>query len=118
MVLNYIWIAFFIISFVIALGKLIFMGDTTVFSEMMTGSTNSAKNAFELSLGLTGVLSLWMGIMKIGEKGCLVSALARLLNPILSKIFPDIPKGHPVMGTMFMNFSSNILGLDNADTPM
>ena len=118
MVLNYIWIAFFVISFVITLGKLIFMGDTTVFTEMMTASTTSAKNAFELSLGLTGVLSLWMGIMKIGEKGGLVAALARLLSPVLSKIFPDVPKGHPAMGTMFMNFAANMLGLDNAATPM
>ena len=118
MVLNYIWIAFFVISFIIALGKLIFMGDTAVFTEMMTASTTSAKNAFELSLGLTGVLSLWMGIMKIGEKGGLVAALARLLSPVLSKIFPDIPKGHPAMGTMFMNFAANMLGLDNAATPM
>ena len=118
MVLNYIWIAFFIISFIIALGKLIFMGDTAVFTEMMTASTTSAKNAFELSLGLTGVLSLWMGIMKIGEKGGLVAALARLLSPVLSKIFPDVPKGHPAMGTMFMNFAANMLGLDNAATPM
>lgn len=118
MVLNYIWIAFFVISFVIALGKLFFWGDTTVFTEMMSASTTSAKSAFELSLGLTGVLSLWMGIMKIGEKGGLVAALARLLSPVLSKIFPDIPKGHPAMGTMFMNFSANMLGLDNAATPM
>ena len=118
MVLNYIWIAFFIISFVIALGKLFFWGDTTVFTEMMSASTTSAKSAFELSLGLTGVLSLWMGIMKIGEKGGLVAALARLLSPVLSKIFPDVPKGHPAMGTMFMNFSANMLGLDNAATPM
>ncbi len=118
MVLNYIWIAFFIVSFIIALGKLIFMGDTAVFTEMMTASTTSAKNAFELSLGLTGVLSLWMGIMKIGEKGGLVAALARLLSPVLSKIFPDVPKGHPAMGTMFMNFAANMLGLDNAATPM
>ena len=94
------------------------MGDTTVFTEMMTASTTSAKNAFELSLGLTGVLSLWMGIMKIGEKGGLVAALARLLSPVLSKIFPDVPKGHPAMGTMFMNFAANMLGLDNAATPM
>ncbi|MBO7192820.1 MAG: spore maturation protein [Bacteroidaceae bacterium] len=118
MVLNYIWIAFFVISFVIALGKLFFWGDTTVFTEMMSASTTSAKSAFELSLGLTGVLSLWMGIMKIGEKGGLVAALARLLSPVLSKIFPDVPKGHPAMGTMFMNFSANMLGLDNAATPM
>ena len=118
MVLNYIWIAFFVISFVIALGKLCFWGDTTVFTEMMSASTTSAKSAFELSLGLTGVLSLWMGIMKIGEKGGLVTGLARVLSPVLCKIFPDIPKGHPAMGTMFMNFSANMLGLDNAATPM
>lgn len=118
MVLNYIWIAFFLISFVIALGRLIFMGDSSVFTEMMTASTTSAKNAFELSLGLTGVLSLWMGIMKIGEKGGLVAALARVLSPVLCKIFPDVPKGHPAMGTMFMNFAANMLGLDNAATPM
>ena len=118
MVLNYIWIAFFVISFVIALGKLIFMGDTAVFTDMMTASTTSAKNAFELSLGLTGVLSLWMGIMKIGEKGGLVATLARVLSPVLCKIFPDVPKGHPAMGTMFMNFSANMLGLDNAATPL
>ena len=118
MVLNYIWIAFFVLSFVIALGKLIFLGDTTVFTDMMTASTTTAKSAFELSLGLTGVLSLWMGIMKIGEKGGLVAVLARLLSPVLSKIFPDVPKGHPAMGTMFMNFSANMLGLDNAATPM
>ena len=118
MVLNYIWIAFFLISFVIALGRLIFMGDSSVFTEMMAASTTSAKNAFELSLGLTGVLSLWMGIMKIGEKGGLVAALARVLSPVLCKIFPDVPKGHPAMGTMFMNFAANMLGLDNAATPM
>lgn len=118
MVLNYIWIAFFLLAFLIALGKLIFMGDTTVFPEIMNSTFAQAKTAFEISLGLTGVLSLWMGIMKIGEKGGLVAALAKLLSPILCRIFPDIPKGHPVMGTMFMNFSANMLGLDNAATPM
>ena len=118
MVLNYIWIAFFLLAFVIALGKLIFMGDTTVFPAVITSTFDQAKNAFEISLGLTGVLSLWMGIMKIGEKGGLVAGLAKLLSPVLNKIFPDIPKGHPVMGTMFMNFSANMLGLDNAATPM
>ena len=118
MVLNYIWIAFFLLAFVIALYKLIFLGDTTVFPEIMNSTFAQAKTAFEISLGLTGVLSLWMGIMKIGEKGGLVSALARLLSPVLCRIFPDIPKGHPVMGTMFMNFSANMLGLDNAATPM
>ena len=118
MVLNYIWIAFFLLAFIIALGKLIFFGDTTVFPAIMDSTFAQAMNAFEISLGLTGVLSLWMGIMKIGEKGGLVAALARLLSPVLCKIFPDIPKGHPAMGTMFMNFSANMLGLDNAATPM
>ena len=118
MVLNYIWIAFFILSFAIALGKLIFLGDTTVFPAIVESTTKTAGSAFELSLGLTGVLSLWMGIMKIGEKGGLVAALARVLSPVLTKIFPDVPKGHPAMGTMFMNFSANMLGLDNAATPM
>lgn len=118
MVLNYIWIAFFLLAFVIASVKLIFLGDTTVFPAIMNSTFAQAKTAFEISLGLTGVLSLWMGVMKIGEKGGLVAALARLLSPVLCRIFPDIPKGHPVMGTMFMNFSANMLGLDNAATPM
>ena len=118
MVLNYIWIAFFVLAFIIALGKLIFMGDTTVFPAIMDSTFAQAKSAFEISLGLTGVLALWMGIMKIGEKGGLVNGLARLLSPVLCRIFPDIPKGHPAMGTMFMNFSANMLGLDNAATPM
>ena len=118
MVLNYIWIAFFISAFVIALGKLIFMGDTTVFPEIINSTFAQAKTAFEISLGLTGVLSLWMGIMKIGEKSGLIASLAKLLSPILCKIFPDVPKGHPAMGTMFMNFSANMLGIDNAATPI
>ena len=118
MVLNYIWIAFFLIAFVTALAKLIFWGDTTVFPAIMDSTFTQAKTAFELSLGLTGVLALWMGIMKIGEKGGLVKGLAKLLSPVLCRIFPDIPKGHPAMGTMFMNFSANMLGLDNAATPM
>ena len=118
MVLNYIWIAFFISAFAIALGKLIFMGDTTVFPEIINSTFTQAKTAFEISLGLTGVLSLWMGIMKIGEKSGLIASLAKLLSPILCKIFPDVPKGHPAMGTMFMNFSANMLGIDNAATPI
>lgn len=118
MVLNYIWVALFLLAFVIAIGKLIFLGDTTVFPAIMDSTFSSAKTAFEISLGLTGVLSLWMGLMKIGEQGGLVNALARLLSPIFNKLFPDIPKGHPVTGTMFMNFSANMLGLDNAATPM
>ena len=118
MVLNYIWIAFFISAFAIAFGKLIFMGDTTVFPEIINSTFTQAKTAFEISLGLTGVLSLWMGIMKIGEKSGLIASLAKLLSPILCKIFPDVPKGHPAMGTMFMNFSANMLGIDNAATPI
>lgn len=111
MVLNYIWIAFFIIAFVIALVKLIFMGDFEVFPEMMGSTFESSKTAFEISLGLTGVLSLWLGIMKVGEKGGMVNALARLLSPVFCKLFPDIPKGHPVTGSIFMNIAANMLGL-------
>lgn len=118
MALNYIWIAFFLLAFIIALCKLVFMGDTQVFPEIMNSTFATAKSAFEISLGLTGVLSLWMGLMKIGERGGLVNYLARLLAPVFNKVFPDIPKGHPVSGTMFMNFAANMLGLDNAATPM
>lgn len=118
MVLNYIWIAFFVIAFVIALVKLIFMGDYEVFPEMMGSTFESSKAAFEISLGLTGVLSLWLGIMKVGEKGGMVNALARLLSPVFCKLFPDIPKGHPVTGSIFMNIAANMLGLDNAATPL
>ncbi|UKK48524.1 spore maturation protein [Prevotella sp. E9-3] len=118
MVLNYIWIAFFIIAFVVALVKLIFWGDFDVFPAMMDSTFASSKTAFEISLGLTGVLSLWLGIMKIGEKGGLVNALSKLLSPIFVKLFPDIPKGHPVTGSIFMNIAANMLGLDNAATPL
>lgn len=118
MVLNYIWIAFFVIAFVIALVKLIFMGDFEVFPEMMGATFESSKAAFKISLGLTGVLSLWLGIMKVGEKGGMVNALARLLSPVFCKLFPDIPKGHPVTGSIFMNIAANMLGLDNAATPL
>lgn len=118
MVLNYIWIAFFIIAFVVALMKLIFMGDTAVFPAMMNSTFEMSKTAFEISLGLTGVLSLWLGIMKIGERGGIVNALARMLSPVFTKLFPDIPKGHPVTGSIFMNISANMLGLDNAATPL
>ena len=118
MVLNYIWIAFFGIAFIVASVQLIFFGNTDVFPAIISSTFDSAKNGFEISLGLTGVLSLWMGIMKIGEHGGAVTTLSRCLSPVLSKIFPDIPKNHPVMGTMFMNISANLLGLDNAATPM
>lgn len=118
MVLNYIWIAFFIAAFVIALCRLLFMGDVEVFPAIINSTFETSKTAFEISLGLTGVLSLWMGLMKIGEQGGLVNALAKGLSPIFNRLFPDIPKGHPVTGTMFMNISANMLGLDNAATPM
>ena len=116
--LNYIWIGFFLIAFVIACIKLIFFGDTTVFPTIMNSTFDTAKTAFEISLGLTGVLSLWLGVMKIGEKGGLVNALARFLTPFFAKLFPDIPKGHPVYGNIFMNLAANMLGLDNAATPL
>ena len=118
MVLNYIWIAFFVIAFVIALIKLIFLGDTGVFPAIMDSTFSTAKTAFEISLGLTGVLSLWLGVMKIGEKGGVVNFLARLLGPLFAKLFPEIPKNHPVVGNIFMNLSANMLGLDNAATPL
>ena len=118
MVLNYIWISFFLIAFVIALVKLIVMGDYEVFPAMMDATFSSSKTAFEISLGLTGVLALWLGIMKIGEQGGLVDRLARLLSPVFSRLFPDIPKGHPVTGSIFMNVAANMPGLDNAATPL
>lgn len=118
MVLNYIWIAFFLIAFVVAVGKLVIGGDTAVFTEIINASFASAKTGFEISLGLTGILSLWLGIMKIGEKGGVIQAFARLAAPVFSKLFPDIPRGHPVTGSIFMNLSANLLGLDNAATPM
>ena len=118
MVLNYIWIAFFVVAFVIGLIQLIFFGNYDVFPAMMDSTFASSKTAFEISLGLTGVLSLWLGIMKIGEKGGMVNMLARMLSPVFCKLFPDIPKGHPVTGSIFMNIAANMLGLDNAATPL
>ncbi len=118
MVLNYIFIAFFLIAFVIGLFRLIVMGDMEVFPAMMNSTFDSSKTAFEISLGLTGVLSLWLGIMKIGEKGGVVNVIAKLLSPVFCKLFPDIPKGHPVTGSIFMNLAANMLGLDNAATPL
>lgn len=118
MVLNYIWISFFLIAFAIAVVKLVFFGDMTVFPAMMDSTFDTAKTAFDISLGLTGVLSLWLGIMKIGEKGGVVNALAKVLSPVFTKLFPDIPKGHPVTGSIFMNMAANMLGLDNAATPL
>ena len=118
MVLNYIWIAFFLIAFVIATFRLVFLGDTQVFPEIINSTFSSSKTAFEISLGLTGVLSLWLGIMKIGEKGGVIDLFARMLSPLFTKLFPDIPKGHPVTGSIFMNLAANMLGLDNAATPL
>ena len=117
MVLNYIWIGFFAIAFLIATVQLM-LGNTDVFPAIMNSTFDNAKTAFEISLGLTGVLSLWMGIMKIGEKSGLVNVLARWLSPLMVRLFPEIPAGHPVFGHIFMNFSANMLGLDNAATPL
>lgn len=117
MILNYIWIGFFATAFLIAVVQLA-MGNTEVFPAIMNSTFESAKTAFDISLGLTGVLSLWMGIMKIGERGGIVNLLARWLSPLMTRLFPDIPAGHPVFGHIFMNFSANMLGLDNAATPL
>ena len=118
MVLNYIWVAFFIVAFVVALFRLVLMGDFEVFPAMMDSTFSSSKTAFEISLGLTGVLALWLGIMKIGERGGVVNLLAKVLSPVFVRLFPDIPKGHPVTGSIFMNIAANMLGLDNAATPL
>ncbi len=118
MVLNYIWIAFFILAFVVALGKTIFMGNYGVWSEIMGASFSSAGTAFEISIGLTGVLALWMGLMKIGERGGVIQFFGRLISPLFCRLFPGVPKGHPAMGSIFMNVSANMLGLDNAATPL
>ncbi len=118
MVLNYIWIGFFLIAFVIALVRMVFWGDMEVFPAMMNSTFDTSKTAFDISLGLTGVLSLWLGVMKIGERGGVINVLSRLLSPIFVRLFPDIPKGHPVTGSIFMNIAANMLGLDNAATPL
>jgi spore maturation protein SpmA len=118
MILNYIWVAFFLIAFVVALIKLIFFQDTTVFPEMMKATFDMAKTGFELSIGLTGVMTLWLGLMRIGERGGAIPILARLVGPFFSRLFPGIPANHPATGALIMNFSANILGLDNAATPL
>jgi spore maturation protein SpmA len=118
MVLNYIWVGFFVIAFVVALIRLIFFGDTEVFTSIMLGTFDMAKLGFELSLGLTGVMTLWLGIMKVGEKGGAIGVLARIIGPLFNKLFPEIPKNHPVHGSMVMNVAANMLGLDNAATPL
>ena len=117
MVLNYIWIAFFLLAAVCAIVQG-FMGNTGVFADIIGSTFDNAKTAFEISLGLTGVLSLWMGVMKIGEKGGMVNILSKALSPVFTRLFPDIPKGHPATGHIFMNIAANMLGLDNAATPL
>src|SRR5574344_220005 len=118
MVLNYIWIAFFAIAFVVALFDTIFNGNVGIWTEIMNTSFSSAAQAFQISIGLTGILSLWMGLMKIGERGGVIQFFGRLISPLFSRLFPGIPKGHPAMGSIFMNVSANMLGLDNAATPL
>ncbi len=117
MVLNYIWIAFFLIAFAVALVKLLFFGDMQVFTDIMNSTYDTARTGFEISLGLTGVLSLWLGVMKIGERGGMVELFSRAVAPLFSRLFPDIPRNHPASGSMLMNISANMLGLDNAATP-
>ncbi|MDR0893958.1 MAG: hypothetical protein LBN06_01455 [Prevotellaceae bacterium] len=118
MVLDYIWIAFFVIAFIVALVKLLFWGDMEIFTELVNSTFSSSKSAFEISLGMTGLLALWLGIMKIGERSGMIEALSRWLSPVFCRLFPDIPQGHPAMGSIFMNLSANMLGLDNAATPL
>ena len=118
MVLNYIWIAFFVLAFIVATIRLVFYGDAEVFPDIINSTFASSKSAFDISLGLTGVLALWMGIMRIGEQGGVIALFSRVLSPLLSKLVPDIPKGHPVTGSIFMNMAANMLGLDNAATPL
>ena len=118
MVLNYIWIAFFVVAFFVALCKTIIFGDTEIFTALVNSTFDSSKSAFEIAIGLTGLLAFWLGIMKIGEKSGMINSLSRFLSPVLCKLFPDIPKGHPALGSIFMNLSANMLGLDNAATPL
>lgn len=118
MVLNYIWIAFFVVAFFVALCKTIFFGDTEIFTTLVNSTFDSSKSAFEIAIGLTGLLAFWLGIMKIGEKSGMINSLSKFLSPVLCKLFPDIPKGHPALGSIFMNLSANMLGLDNAATPL
>lgn len=118
MVLNRIWIGMFLISFVVVAVKMIFWHDISVMKEMIDSLSSSAKTGFELSLYLTGAMCLWLGIMKIGENGGAMQALTKLVTPLFSRLFPDVPKNHPAIGSIMMNFSANMLGLDNAATPL
>ncbi len=118
MVLNYIWIAFFLIGFVFALAQLIINGDTAIFNRLIEATFASAKTGFEISIGLTGVLTLWMGLMRVGEKGGVVNGLSKVIGPLFRKLFPSLPKDSPAFGSMMLNVAANMLGLDNAATPM
>lgn len=118
MVLNYIWVGFFLVAFVVAVGRTLLAGDLDVWAEVMSASFSSASTAFELSLGLTGILTLWLGLMKIGERAGVIRIFGRLGSPLFTRLFPGVPKDHPAMGSIFMNVSANMLGLDNAATPL
>src|SRR5688572_6534560 len=118
MALNYIWVGFFLIAFVVGLIKLIFFQDTTVFPAMMQASFDMARKGFEISIGLTGIMTLWLGLMKIGERGGIIPILSRLVGPFFSRLFPEIPPNHPATGSIIFNFSANMIGLDNAATPL
>ena len=118
MILNYIWIGFFVVAFIVALAKLLLAGDTDIFTQLIDATFSSSRSAFEIALGLTGLLSLWLGLMKVGELSGLIGSLSRFLSPVMCRLFPDIPKGHPALGSIFMNLSANMLGLDNAATPL
>jgi spore maturation protein SpmA len=116
--LNFIWISFFLIAFVVATIKLLFLGDTEIFGQLMTAMFSLSKTAFEISLGLTGILALWLGIMRIGEQSGFITLLTRGLRPLFQRLMPEVPKDHPAVGAMVMNISANALGLDNAATPL
>lgn len=118
MALNYIWIAFFVIAYAVALIKLIFLGDTEIFTILVKSTFDMAKTAFEISLGLTGIMTLWLGLMKVGERSGFIKIIAKIIKPLFHKLFPQIPKDHPVFGSILMNISANMLGLDNAATPL
>ncbi len=118
MVLNYIWIFFFITAFIVAVVQTLFFGNLGIWNDIMNSTFSSAKTAFEISLGLTGVLSLWLGLMKIGERGGVIATFSHWISPLFCRLFPDLPKNHPAFGSIFMNLSANMLGLDNAATPL
>lgn len=118
MVLNYIWVAFFLIALVVGLVRLIFYGDTAIFTNIVNSTFDMSKTGFEIALGLTGVLTLWMGLMKIGEMGGAISLLAKGAKPFFQRLFPEVPPDHPAHGSIIMNFAANMLGLDNAATPL